>query len=241
MDQDSYNSPTEYRRQSAIIGCDHENKLYGNTLDTSSQDAVLPQTALYNMTGINPCAYSISPQPASGAHSPFGSFQRSWQSKLDYSTALPSSRPSHCGKRKRTEAEVVNTAINHQGQSPGQITEPISKSARIGNQPIMQVSPRYLCISSSADEQWRDWFRCAFETVQQSACRHIAKEWIKMIHPRKQSSHPYNGRVVQQKKALTLTSSRPPYWPDHIQYREPDHIKKGGMIANTSSFFPTPC
>ncbi|KAJ9494717.1 hypothetical protein LTR99_001780 [Exophiala xenobiotica] len=67
------------------------------------------------------------------------------------------------------------------------------------------------------------WFKEAFVAMQQVACRIIAKVWIKRIHPRKQSTHPYNGGVPRS-ESKDPERTRPPYWPLNVIHREPDHI-----------------
>ncbi|KAI1612235.1 hypothetical protein EDD36DRAFT_466074 [Exophiala viscosa] len=72
-------------------------------------------------------------------------------------------------------------------------------------------------------ERLERWFREAFVAMQQVACRTIAKIWIKRIHPKKQSTHPYNGGMPRG-EPLDPNRTRPPYWPAHVIHREPDHI-----------------
>ncbi|KIW38400.1 hypothetical protein, variant 2 [Exophiala oligosperma] len=67
------------------------------------------------------------------------------------------------------------------------------------------------------------WFKEAFVAMQQVACRIIAKMWIKRIHPRKQSTHPYNGGVPRSEHR-NPERTRPPYWPSNVPHKEPDHI-----------------
>ncbi|KAJ9603753.1 hypothetical protein H2200_011939 [Cladophialophora chaetospira] len=53
-------------------------------------------------------------------------------------------------------------------------------------------------------ERLAKWYKEAFIRLQQVACRLVAKAWIKKIHPKKQSTHPYND----------------------VQHKEPDHISR---------------
>lgn len=82
-------------------------------------------------------------------------------------------------------------------------------------------------------EKWEKWFDNAFKAIQQQACRFIAKEWIKLIHPKKQSTHPYNGNYPRQKAPCAEQTpmpcaerTKPPYWHPDIRHKEPDHIDK---------------
>jgi len=63
-----------------------------------------------------------------------------------------------------------------------------------------------------------------FKSCQQSACKLIAKAWVKAVEPKKQSTHPYTG---SDEKA-------PDWWPkpwgptkeDKVRHKEPDHLYK---------------
>ncbi|KAK0759692.1 hypothetical protein N5P37_007880 [Trichoderma harzianum] len=63
-----------------------------------------------------------------------------------------------------------------------------------------------------------------FKNCQQTACKLIAKAWVKAVEPKKQSTHPYTG---SDEKA-------PAWWPkpwgptkdDKVRHKEPDHLYK---------------
>lgn len=65
-----------------------------------------------------------------------------------------------------------------------------------------------------------------FKNCQQTACKLIAKAWVKAVEPKKQSTHPYTG---SDEKA-------PAWWPkpwgptkdDKVRHKEPDHLYKRG-------------
>ena len=59
--------------------------------------------------------------------------------------------------------------------------------------------------------------------AQQNCCKIMAKAWVKMIEPKKQSNFPYTRG----------DAGRPPWWPDtpvdvgrdgYVPHREPDHL-----------------
>lgn len=89
-------------------------------------------------------------------------------------------------------------------------------------------SDRFVAHRADAMEDWEKWFSDAFRAVQQVSCRVIAKEWIKTIHPKKQSTHPYNGKNPRTGERGDSNSTKPPYWPDDVIHKEPDHINKEG-------------
>lgn len=73
------------------------------------------------------------------------------------------------------------------------------------------------------DELW-NFYEQRFKNCQQTACKLIAKAWIKAVEPKKQSTHPYTG---SDEKA-------PDWWPqpwgpgkdDRVRHKEPDHLYK---------------
>lgn len=89
-------------------------------------------------------------------------------------------------------------------------------------------SVKMVSYPSDAKAEWEKWFTDAFRAVQQVSCRIIAKEWIKTIHPKKQSTHPYNGKNPRTGERGDSNSTKPPYWPKDVIHREPDHINKEG-------------
>jgi uncharacterized protein DUF2841 len=65
-----------------------------------------------------------------------------------------------------------------------------------------------------------------FRNCQQTACKLIAKAWVKAIEPKKQTHHPYTGKEAKA----------PSWWPtpwgstkeDKVRHKEPDHLYKRG-------------
>lgn len=54
--------------------------------------------------------------------------------------------------------------------------------------------------------------------MQQLMCKVVAKAWIKVIEPKKQSNFPYNRG----------DESKPNWWPADVRHKEPDHLMKPG-------------
>lgn len=63
------------------------------------------------------------------------------------------------------------------------------------------------------------FFETRFRQMQQLTCKVVAKAWIKVIEPKKQSNYPYNRG--EEKK--------PVWWPEGARHKEPDHLMKPGM------------
>lgn len=76
----------------------------------------------------------------------------------------------------------------------------------------------------------RRYYEKAFKNFQQINCRVVAKSYIKLVEPRKQIKHPYNGsRVVSGvPQRIDPQLTMPEWWPVNVVHREPDHLLKPG-------------
>ena len=84
----------------------------------------------------------------------------------------------------------------------------------------------------------------AFESLQQTNCRILAKAYIKLVEPRKQVNHPYNGRKIVSgtTRQFDPQVTKPPWWPSGVSHREPDHLPKIGrnpIVLQMYSMFLT--
>lgn len=67
------------------------------------------------------------------------------------------------------------------------------------------------------DERARtEFYELRFSQLQQVMCKMVAKAWIKVIEPKKQTRCPYNKGEV----------GRPSWWPADVRHKEPDHLMK---------------
>ncbi|CEH12707.1 Protein of unknown function DUF2841 [Ceraceosorus bombacis] len=55
-----------------------------------------------------------------------------------------------------------------------------------------------------------------FSQLQQGMCKTVAKAWIKIIEPKKQTRCPYNKGE----------EGKPTWWPEGVRHKEPDHLMK---------------
>ncbi len=70
---------------------------------------------------------------------------------------------------------------------------------------------------SLADEAARTAFlELRFGQLQQGVCKTVAKAWIKIIEPKKQTRCPYNKGE----------QGKPDWWPAGVRHKEPDHLMK---------------
>lgn len=91
------------------------------------------------------------------------------------------------------------------------------------DEPSMPTSNRTPLMIGDSDAVW-NFYEQRFKACQQTACKLIAKAWVKAVEPKKQSTHPYTG---SDEKA-------PEWWPkpwgptkdDKVRHKEPDHLYK---------------
>ncbi|KAL4998421.1 hypothetical protein BDV10DRAFT_185244 [Aspergillus recurvatus] len=76
------------------------------------------------------------------------------------------------------------------------------------------------------------YYEKAFECLQQTNCRILAKAYIKVVEPRKQVNYPYNGHMLVAgiPQQFDPEETRPLWWPAGVTHREPDHLRKPERI-----------
>ncbi|KAL1953836.1 hypothetical protein VTO42DRAFT_2131 [Malbranchea cinnamomea] len=90
--------------------------------------------------------------------------------------------------------------------------------------------PDFIPIQIGDDKKIELYYRQAFITLQQLNCRTLAKAYIKMIEPRKQVRHPYNGGRVGPGETPDPEKTKPSWWPAGVIHKEPDHLKKAERV-----------
>lgn len=85
-------------------------------------------------------------------------------------------------------------------------------------------------VSVSDQDQLPLYYAQAFDSLQQTNCRILAKAYVKLVEPRKQLNYPYNGRKIIEgsPRRFDPQTTRPPWWPSEVTHREPDHLPKVG-------------
>ncbi|OAA54101.1 hypothetical protein SPI_09035 [Niveomyces insectorum RCEF 264] len=91
-------------------------------------------------------------------------------------------------------------------------------------QPIRTTQPTKMPVCISEEKAIWNIYDQRFRGLQQTACKLIAKAWVKLVEPKKQSTHPYTG---SDEKA-------PEWWPkpwglsrdERVRHKEPDHLYK---------------
>lgn len=84
------------------------------------------------------------------------------------------------------------------------------------------------CIKIGDSVALDEYYRQRFLDIQQLSCKVIAKAWIRVIEPKKQTNHPYNGGKQISDAKPDPEKTKPDWWPADVRHREPDHVRKPG-------------
>jgi len=110
---------------------------------------------------------------------------------------------------------------NYPRPSPLNLSRSNSRSTT-GQGPDM-MSPasatEYKPLVIGSAEEVTTFLETRFRQLQQLCCKIVAKAWIKVIEPKKQTRYPYNRGE----------ESKPEWWPNDVRHKEPDHLMKPGM------------
>ena len=81
------------------------------------------------------------------------------------------------------------------------------------------VSPSNMqCVTVGNTDEVTKFLESRIRLLQQLVCKIVAKTWIKVLEPRKQTRYPYNKGE----------ESKPDWWPALVRHKEPDHLMKQG-------------
>ena len=75
----------------------------------------------------------------------------------------------------------------------------------------------------------KEYVYVALQTLRQLPCKALAKMLIRIVEPKKKNKHPYKGGI----------DSRPPWWPDYVIHKEPDHLPKEARLMLLSHLIIT--
>lgn len=87
--------------------------------------------------------------------------------------------------------------------------------------PPSSSNPEYKALTIGNHAEVTAFLETRFRQLQQLVCKIVAKAWIKVIEPKKQTRYPYNKGE----------ESKPLWWPDDVRHKEPDHLMKPERIS----------
>ncbi|KAF3482510.1 uncharacterized protein GIQ15_05269 [Arthroderma uncinatum] len=103
---------------------------------------------------------------------------------------------------------------------------PIEPEGSVNDMDAVEMVP----LEIGNEEKVEAYYESAFRAFQQINCRQVAKAYIKIIEPRKQVKHPYNGGRGAPGEKGDPEKTKPDWWPTGVIHREPDHLKKPERI-----------
>lgn len=103
---------------------------------------------------------------------------------------------------------------------------PIEPEEQVNEMEAVEMVP----LEIGNEEKIEAYYESAFRAFQQINCRQVAKAYIKIIEPRKQVKHPYNGGRGAPGEKGDPEKTKPDWWPAGVIHREPDHLKKPERI-----------
>ena len=123
-------------------------------------------------------------------------------------------------RRRFSERRRASALENYDGDAVQKSRVKRLKNENDTTVTIMRKRPLKI---GDSDLVW-NFYQQRFRNCQQSACKLIAKAWVKAVEPKKQSNHPYTGK---DEKA-------PDWWPkpwgpskdEKVRHKEPDHLYK---------------
>lgn len=116
---------------------------------------------------------------------------------------------------------------NYNRPSPLNLQRSNSQSSLLGDGTVISPSGtefKPLIIGNA--EEVTTFLETRFRQLQQLCCKIVAKAWIKVIEPKKQTRYPYNRGE----------ESKPEWWPNDVRHKEPDHLMKPGKSCSFGSF-----
>lgn len=102
---------------------------------------------------------------------------------------------------------------------------PLDMSLVHEDRPLASTTPRtatgdFKALTIGNESEITAFLETRFRQLQQLVCKIVAKAWIKVIEPKKQTRYPYNKGE----------ESKPKWWPENVRHKEPDHLMKPERI-----------
>ena len=133
--------------------------------------------------------------------------------KLSFDTSSKQSSPSWRRRSRPLEIDESDTVRKRiRAEEHLSSIDDISTTVRVQKTQQLHVND---------DEKIAAFYATRFMDLQQNACRILAKAWVKLVEPKKQTHHPYRGKEEK----------RPNWWPTTsgettVPHKEPDHLHK---------------
>lgn len=117
------------------------------------------------------------------------------------------------GEGSASAAGSPHLPLMPQMSTPVQSMRP--RTGSVGRVAANAHQPQHMVVLRNEAERTA-FMEMRFGQLQQVMCKMIAKEWIKVIEPKKQTRFPYNKGE----------EGKPSWWPADVRHKEPDHLMK---------------
>ncbi|KAJ2982732.1 hypothetical protein NUW58_g6380 [Xylaria curta] len=154
----------------------------------------------------------------------------------EMSTGIPDSSSRIRGRRPYSNSTADSRAVEATRRSKKR-PRAGSKQSRIGisrpsNISMVTIQPRKGIKIGDSDAVYA-FYDHRLKCCQQTACKLIAKAWVKAVAPKKQSTHPYTRG----------DKTRPDWWPKtycrfgedtykELRHKEPDHLERVYLLCH---------
>ncbi|TVY32091.1 Uncharacterized protein LSUB1_G008706 [Lachnellula subtilissima] len=146
---------------------------------------------------------------------------------LDFDSGHEYRRQSASGE---SSSEMPHRFRNHQSRSVGSNDDQVSgkrKRTRYLTDENTTIPPvqKFQHLVIGDDVEVEKFYFLRFKDLQQSSCKVMAKAFVKLVEPKKQTHHPYTKGAERA----------PPWWPpltgeNAVKHKEPDHLYRPERI-----------
>jgi hypothetical protein len=178
----------------------------------------------YDWTYVDSPMASISPSSAQSINLPRGPIPSSYPAgfmvgdgSMDQNTFIPSRKRGHM--QEDDELDMVDD----------------EDIAPIDHPALSKHGLKSRNIQVTDEDEVKQFYEDIMEEILHYPIKAFLKSWIKVIEPNKQRRWPYvNSDPQKRPKSVKPTpdgNMEPPWWPENVMHKEPDHLNKLGCRA----------
>ncbi|KAG0126525.1 hypothetical protein HOY82DRAFT_581011 [Tuber indicum] len=125
-------------------------------------------------------------------------------------------RANGANRKRPVQPELQTTPAKKRRSTVKRSVRRADSSSGESNDVVLHEEIEYKGLDITNEEEVNTFFETRLRQMQQLVCKVVAKCWIKVIEPKKQSNFPYNRGE----------ESKPSWWPPNARHKEPDHLMK---------------
>lgn len=146
--------------------------------------------------------------------------QRMHAPELRRTSSMPTSMQGRASQHSGDVASIKGHHARPQALDMKAVQEDQAKF-QLPQGPPNSSNPEYRALIIGHTDEVAAFLETRFRQLQQLVCKIVAKAWIKVIEPKKQTRYPYNKGE----------DSKPLWWPASVRHKEPDHLMKPERIT----------